>query len=557
MKLAKYLCLCSIMLSLGGCTFMTSSSGDSLSTSSSVTTGDSVNTTSSSFIGNSSSNKTSNSTASDISIDGSSISSSNVSSGIVSSSSTSSTVTETDIEYETFFDLNTRIEITIKMTQDELTKLNNDYYHYQYNGGKSPLSRVADVEIKFDDKVYSYTQVGIKMKGNTSRTSFLDNDGNINNLIHYKLDFSDTFGDTYYDGSTYTLDTSKAERKERRFLGMEKIDLKWNRNYDATHIKQVYAYQMFNDFGLMALNMNIGKVNLQIDNQTPKSLGIFEVAEVVDDIFLERRLPAAELGGDLYKVCYTIMGKGDLTNNNLDSVIGVEDEETSYFPIYDLKTNKKTSNHALLKDMIYYLNSNNVTKDGLAEYVNMDNFLMEEAVAYVLGNPDDMRNNYNNYYLYFGQQSQKAYIIPYDWDRCLGITTDWNPTGDALINTKHNSNWAQGAQTNQSNPLVRYTLGREEIVIQEYNNQFTNNIKTVFESKWTNPEYFDYLFNIAKSNYQNECFPEFSQISRKGINFENQANGVDHNMSFNDYMSSKRSLFYSIIGETDPGASNF
>ncbi len=541
MKLTKYFVLGTTMLSLSGCAFMISSPNTSLSTSSSTVMSKESTTTSSSFIN----------TGSNI------ISSSSLSNDNSNSSSLSSEIKEIDVEYEKFFDLNTRIEITIKITQDELTKLNNDYNHYQYNGGKSPLSRAADVEIKFDDQVYFYTQVGIKMKGNTSRTSFLDNEGNINNLIHYKLDFSDTFGDTYYDGSTYTLDTSKSDRKERRFLGMEKLDLKWNRNYDATHIKQLYAYQMFSDFGVMALKMNLGKVNLQIDNQSPKSLGIFEVAEVVDKIFLERRLPTAELGGDLYKVCYTSMGKGDLTDNNLDNVIGVEDEEANYFPIYDLKTNKKKSDNALLKDMIYYLNSGSVTKEGLAEYVNMDNFLMEEAVAYVLGNPDDMRNNYNNYYLYFGKESQKAYIIPYDWDRCLGITKDWNPTGDALTNTKHNSNWAQGSQSNQSNPLVRYTLGRENIVIKEYNDQFTDNIKTIFESKWTNPDYFDYLFNIAKANYQDECFPEFSQISGKGIKFENQNNGIDSNMSFNTYMSSKRNFFYNTIGEKDSGAANF
>ena len=116
-----------------------------------------------------------------------------------------------EVEYQEFFDINTRVEITIKMSKSELKKLNNDYSQYKYNGGKSPLSRSADVEIKFGEKVYNFDQVGIKMKGNTSRTQFLDKDGEINKLIHYKLDFSDTFGDEYYDGSTYPLTSSKGK----------------------------------------------------------------------------------------------------------------------------------------------------------------------------------------------------------------------------------------------------------------------------------------------------------------------------------------------------------
>lgn len=476
------------------------------------------------------------------------------SSSLTNNSSSSSSIKESDLEFEEFFDINTKVEITIKMTKNELKKLDNDYHQYKYNGGKSPLSRSADVEIRFGDKVYNFDQVGIKMKGNTSRVSFLDDKGEIDNLIHYKLDFSDTFNDTYYDGSTYALTSSKDERKERRFLGMEKIDLKWNRNFDASHIRQWYAYQTFNAFGVLTNKMNLGKLNLQIDNNIPKTLGVYEIYEVIDKNFLERRLPQNEIGGDLYKCCYTAMGPADLTINKLDQTIGVEDEVTSYFPMYDLKTNKKTSDNSLLKNMIYYLNSNNVTKEGLANYIHMDHYLMEEAVAYVLGNPDDFRNNYNNYYLYFGKTSQKCYLIPYDWDHCLGVTRGWNPTGDGLTNTKHNSNWAQGAQNSQSNPLVRYTLGRESVVIKDYNDIFTNNIKNIFESKWTNPTHFDYYFQIAKSHYQNDCFPEYSLISHAGINFDNES-GKDGNMTYKDYITKKRQLFYNIIGEKDPGAS--
>ncbi len=446
-------------------------------------------------------------------------------------------------DYDVFFDLNTKVEIVIKMSSSELIKLNEDFKHYSYNGGKSPLNRCADVDIKFDGKTFSYTQVGIKMKGNTSRREFLNENNQVDDLIHYKLDFAETFNDDYYDGSTYTLDQPKAERKERRFLDMKKLDLKWNKNYDATHVKQLYAYEMFEAFGVMALNVNLGKISLQIDGQQPQSLGVFEILEVVDEAFLSRRLPAEELGGDLYKVGYTGMGKGDLTLDNIDQKIGVEDEDANYFPPYDLKTNKKTSDHSSLKNLIKFLNSNNVTQQTLEQYVDMPSFLMEEAVAYVLGNPDDFRNNYNNYYIYFGAQSNKAYFMPYDWDRCLGITKDWDPTGSAMTQVKHNSNYAQGSKEMQRNPLMRYTVGREDVVIKYFNDIYVQYVKDIFASEWCTNDKFNSYFLIAKGNYATDVKPSFPLIANMYVAFENASNGIDSNMSFSAYMSAKKATF--------------
>ena len=57
-------------------------------------------------------------------------------------------------------------------------------------------------------------------------------------------------------------------------------------------------------------------------------------------------------------------------------------------------------------------------------YMNVDNFLRYSALCWVFGLPDDLRNNYNNYYLYFDKED-KALFIPYDNDRCLGILCGW------------------------------------------------------------------------------------------------------------------------------------
>ena len=56
--------------------------------------------------------------------------------------------------------------------------------------------------------------------------------------------------------------------------------------------------------------------------------------------------------------------------------------------------------------------------------MNMNEFLMYESIAFMGGNFDDLRNNANNYYLYFVSGSNYAYIIPYDFDRCFGCGTN-------------------------------------------------------------------------------------------------------------------------------------
>jgi hypothetical protein len=52
--------------------------------------------------------------------------------------------------------------------------------------------------------------------------------------------------------------------------------------------------------------------------------------------------------------------------------------------------------------------------------LDIPEFLKFEAVSYLLGNFDDQRNNYNNYYVYFRPADGKAVYIPYDWDYSLG-----------------------------------------------------------------------------------------------------------------------------------------
>lgn len=58
----------------------------------------------------------------------------------------------------------------------------------------------------------------------------------------------------------------------------------------------------------------------------------------------------------------------------------------------------------------------------LEEVIDVSSFLRYAALCYLTGNPDDMRNSGNNYYIFFNpSEGNKAYFIPYDYDWSLNI----------------------------------------------------------------------------------------------------------------------------------------
>jgi len=96
---------------------------------------------------------------------------------------------------------------------------------------------------------------------------------------------------------------------------------------------------------------------------------------------------------------------------------------------YDAKEFDDTSPNPFLKmidlmKMLKDLEGKSVleAKELLEAKIDMPSFLRYAALSYLTGNPDDMRNNGNNYYIFFNpNEGNKAYFIPYDYDWSLNI----------------------------------------------------------------------------------------------------------------------------------------
>lgn len=337
------------------------------------------------------------------------------------SSSTSeapSPVDPSDVEFgDIFYNPANKIKITIKMSNEAAYKLS--MYGNDSKNKTADIYHPATLTLNVNSKTYTFEEVGVRIKGNLSRPEcFIGQDGKIIEPANLKISFSTNFKDNDY----YTPNTDPDVLKERRFAGAKKIDFKWNRNLDNTFTKEAYAYNMFNQEGLMASRINIIDFTIKTDSDT-RSIKM-SAQECIDKQYLTRVLSKSKAKGNLYKGNWPC----DLTK--ADS-IGVEDCTKGYFPVYDLKTNDDVPDHSLLKNLISKMNENDSgktqaeLKQKLDSLVDADSFIKYAALSWVTGNPDDLRYNKNNSYFYFNSDN-KMVIIPRDTDRCFGILETWN-----------------------------------------------------------------------------------------------------------------------------------
>ncbi|MDE6655364.1 MAG: CotH kinase family protein, partial [Anaeroplasmataceae bacterium] len=355
------------------------------------------------------------------------------------------------------------------------------------------------------DLYFHYEQVGIRQKGNTSRGAILDEEENIN-LRHYKLNFTATFDDEFTQTPLSWTDTEAYEyRDNRNFFGLEKLNIRWNRNQESTYLREYYAFEMYRNNGVLAPHTAPMQVEMNIDGDT-QNLGVYLGVEDIDKSFIKRNLVKASAGGDLYKMGWTNVGA---TLDSLDSYLfGVEYQvkENQKFKqvgfTYDLKTNKKTSKHELIKAFIQKIKDTptNEFDSFLESDMIYDYTIKYLAISYLLGDPDDLRGNANNTYLYFLADTNQAIFIPTDNDRALGSTGGGgNPTHHhGALNQPFDDTTGYAKNT-----MPFFNKSILESGNLEIKQDYMTAIQEIISNKWLDIETFETYYTKAKTNYSN------------------------------------------------------
>lgn len=466
-----------------------------------------------------------------------------------------------EMTYEDLFDLHNKVNISIKMDKNQILKLKSDFYNY----AKSDIYRIAkEVTISLtrcgENYNYSFNDVGIRLKGNMSLSDPFDDSGNLVNQSHYKLSFGELFDDVAIYGSdakTYTP-TEMEERKNRNLLGLEKLDIKWNRTHDASHVKEIYAYEIYRANGLLVPHVSLANLDFN-DGTRTLDLGVCSIYETIDKEFIKRNLDsnqsylnmgtwneekAAANGvanskyGDLYKVTYGRGSGGGTPDMTYDSFsgqkIGEDRDNGAYVPVYNRKTNKGTDNNDRLRTALETLNSGSY--NDIAQKIDLQYFARLEAINYLVGDPDDLRNNYNNYYLYIRRTDGKMIIIPYDHDRVFGLCEDWNPSGNGMSEVEMYSRMAVGNGGQQVNPLYLKTILASSS--NQVKTDFDNYCKALKISRWFTTEKFNIYYQLAEANYGEDYrTSEIGGIRNNEVRFSLEE--YSGNLTFENYVNRK------------------
>lgn len=408
------------------------------------------------------------------------------------------------------------------------------------------------VEMTMNEKQFVYYEVGMRMKGNTSRSEFVDDNGTINGSLSFKLSFNETWDDPIYAPfnlqKTWTDEDPEWITRDKRTImgdsdglyGMRKLDIKWNKSRDDSLVIQPFIFGFFQKHGFMSQNSTLTRLEI---NGT--RMGVVTINEPVDKHLIRRYLPKVAASGDLYKVGWGQVApggawvKGSLRYEDLlwngdrlinDAIIGEEDKSRWYTPAYDAKEFDATlpSPYEKLINLMRVLKENEGKTPIeyvpiLESVVDIDSFINYIALSYLMGNIDDVRNWGNNYYIYFNpSEGNKAYFLPYDFDWGLGLT--WNSGETKMHGTDpFEARYLMDTNLLQENRLFWYTIlspvGLDAApyptihMNPDYRTSYITNLKTLNSDPYYSLSNYDALFQRYKATYNLVSGSDLGDIS--------------------------------------------
>ncbi len=362
-----------------------------------------------------------------------------------------------DLNY--VFDMTALPEITIQISTAEWNKLLTNYDANPQN----EIEVMADFKFEKNGVVDELPQIGIRLRGNTSRRRPEGIEGQPHNAFNPQ-----------WNHAHFALKFSKFN-KSQRFRGMSDMNTKWFKD-DAMYSREVFSYDLQRRYDVWTAPFSsYAKLTIKIEEDAkPAYFGVYQMVEAINQDYLNKRFPKNVSGvapGNLWKGTYPgSTGPADLQPRNLDEKIGIEDPDNDIFKSYDLKTNKKTIDTVArpqLETFIEELSSSAANKQWLEQRVDVDLFLRYLAASVAVGSWDDYWVLGNNYYMYF-DESGKMHWIPYDFDNTLGTSSVIKDAGKQDV-----MRWGP---FNSSRPLIYKLLS-----VPEFRAKYVENLNELLE----------------------------------------------------------------------------
>ena len=437
--------------------------------------------------------------------------------------------------YDEIFAPDSVIDIAVDISKEQISNMQADLEYFRRKSSRSSVYRICNnVTITVNGKKYVVEDVGIRLKGTSSRCNFYNDILGIYNLVNFRLSFNCTFEDAGDYGLETRVWENKSEKKKRlnrTFATMHSLELKWNIVADNTYVRNQYVQEVFRDFGVPAQKCSLCTLSLG-----GTKLGIYRLFEPVDESFIHRYFPEEDWGGDLYKVRCT---QASPATYSIQNTYGVGNKKKSDSYNFDLKTNIGKSEYESMIHLLNVINKEDASAEDFESVMDMDELALVQAINFAMGNQDDMRNNYNNHYIYFRKSDGKAVIIPYDNEIVLGDTYVWSPSPSALSEESPYFEYNYRYNIEQENPMIRQTVLRGGY----FTDRYTGYLQQIAQSKWLTEENFRRYYDTAKANYSDKLISKYNFFSTLNKNMEFSMEGGEEcngNMSVKEYMDKMR-----------------
>ena len=442
--------------------------------------------------------------------------------------------------YEELFAPDSVVDIAVDISKEQLSDLQADHEYFRRKKTRSSVYRIcSSVTVTVNGKKYVVDDVGLRLKGTSSRCSFYNDILGIYNLVNFRMSFGCTFDDT----GDYGLETrtwpdgeEKKKRERRTFATMRTLELKWNITGDSTYVRNQYVQEMFKAYGVPAQRSTLCTLSLG-----GCRLGVYRLFEPVDENFIRRYFPEKDWGGDLYKVRSV---NGSPGSYSLANTYGVGSKKKGEEYNFDLKTNIGTSRHESLKTFLREVNRPDLSKEAYEALMDVDELARMQAINFAVGNQDDMRINYNNHYIYFRKSDGKAVIIPYDNEIVLGITHVLTENATNLTEQSPYFEYNSRYDSMQAVPMLRQTV----LSGGYFTGLYTDYLREIAESEWITEEHYRPYFDRAKARYGDKLISPYSFFSTMNMNLSfSMEGGENGNMSIGDFFEKmKRNILSGI-----------
>ncbi len=319
--------------------------------------------------------------------------------------------------YSYIFDMEALPEIHMTISEEQWNELLTSYDR----DANTDEYIHCDATFTKEGQTHSFTDVGLRLRGNTSRRRPEGNGGELHNPL-----------DPDYHHVHFMLNLRKYQKDDEHELGgVRKIHLKWHKD-DPCYAREIFCYDLFRRYGIWtALNTSYCRLWLKVGISKEAYYGVYIMLEAADERYLKKRID--KFGNDkgfLWKCGWSDSGFGAGLDNTNDDRFWHDDNAGTTNRAYCLKTEIENFEAAKeqIKDFILKLNgkTGDSFKTWIEQVTDVELLLKTYAVNVAVGMWDDYWCNQNNYYLYFNSTDKENYqffFIPYDYDNTLGTSS--------------------------------------------------------------------------------------------------------------------------------------